>query len=43
MVLKERDTSRLVYGFKIKAIKTVIPVHASVVLGRTPEKEEAYL
>ena len=42
MVVKEGDTSRSVYGFKIKAIKTEVQVHASVVLGRTPEKEEAY-
>lgn len=43
MVLKEGDTSRSVHGFKIKAIKTGIPVQASVVLERTAEKEEAYL
>lgn len=39
VVLKEGDTSRSVYGFKIKAIKTGVQVLESVVLGRTPEKE----
>lgn len=41
MVLKERDTSRPLYGFKMETLKTGVQVQASVVLDRTPEAEEA--
>lgn len=41
MVLKEGGASKSVYGFKIEAIQTGVQVQACMVLGRSPEVDEA--